>query len=223
MNAIVQSSAITLPALVDRAVSALANARTAAEVLEARDLASIAYDAAKKAARLGKAKKAHDELIAAAYRAQADALAIEAEAKRRLADEYDAAQERGEVFRGNEGVSAKREPAKATQADIGITKKEVLHAREIRDAEKADPGIVRRVLDDALDAGEEPTKAKVRRAVKQVTKKAKRKTGARFSNAPISIDPEPRHDADLRRLEVAWEAACESARAAFLAALTPTR
>ncbi len=36
-------------------------------------------------------------MIAAAHRAQADALEIEAAAKRRLADEYDAAQETGEV------------------------------------------------------------------------------------------------------------------------------
>jgi hypothetical protein len=43
------------------------------------------------------AKDAHDTLIAAAHRAQADALEIEAGAKRRLADEYDDAQERGEV------------------------------------------------------------------------------------------------------------------------------
>jgi hypothetical protein len=36
------------------------------------------------AARLPKPKKAHDDLTAAAYRAQADALDIEAQAKRRL-------------------------------------------------------------------------------------------------------------------------------------------
>ena len=40
-------------------------------------------------------------LIAAAHRAQADALEIEAQAKRRLADEYDAAQERGAVALGS--------------------------------------------------------------------------------------------------------------------------
>ncbi len=40
---------------------------------------------------------------AAAYRAQADALDIEAQAKRRLADEYDAAQARGEVASSNGG------------------------------------------------------------------------------------------------------------------------
>lgn len=60
---------------------------------------SVAYTAAKLQARLAKAKKAHDELICAAYRAQGDALNIEARAKRRLADEYDAAQARGEVAR----------------------------------------------------------------------------------------------------------------------------
>lgn len=219
MNAIVQTSAMTLPALVDRAVTALANARTSAEVLEARDIASIAYDAAKKAARLGKAKKAHDELIAAAYRAQADALAIESEAKRRLADEYDAAQERGEVALQHR--PSKTEGLKLKVADIGLSHKVIYEAREVRDAEQTEPGIVRRVLDEAIEAGEEPTKAKVRRAVKSVAKRSKRKTGARYSHAPVSVDPEPRHDADLRRLEVAWEAACESARAEFLSKVQP--
>jgi hypothetical protein len=88
-----------LPILIDRATKALAQAKTAAEVLEARDMASIAYDMAKTAARLAKAKQAHDEVVAAARRVQADALVIEAEAKHRLADEYDAAQDRGDVAR----------------------------------------------------------------------------------------------------------------------------
>ena len=86
-----------LPGLVDRAASMLASAKTAAEVLEAREAAGLAYDMAKRIARLKNAKAAHDELVAAAHRAQADALEIEAAAKRRLADEYDAAQERGEI------------------------------------------------------------------------------------------------------------------------------
>lgn len=67
--------------------------------LDARDRAVVAYTAAKLQARLAKAKKAHDELICAAYRAQGDALNIEAQAKRRLADEHDVAQARGEVAR----------------------------------------------------------------------------------------------------------------------------
>ena len=95
--AIIDQAASSLPQLVDHAAAALSNARSAAEVLEAKEIAAFAYDSAKRAARLAKAKGAHDELIAAAHRAQADALAIESQAKRRLADEYDSAQERGEV------------------------------------------------------------------------------------------------------------------------------
>lgn len=159
-------TAVALTALVDRAVGALRNARSAAEVLEASTLASVAYDAAKRAARLGKAKRAHDDLIAAAYRAQADALEIEAQAKRRLADEYDAAQERGEVAsHGRSSDVQLGNVTPATAAQVGLSRKDIHEARIIRDAEKTDPGIVRRTVDAAIAAGEEPSKAKVRRAV----------------------------------------------------------
>jgi hypothetical protein len=111
-----------LPSLIDRAAAILVQARSSAEILEARDVARDAYDAAKKAARLSRAKGAHDTLIAAAHRAQADALEIEAQAKRRLADEYDAAQERGEVAGPSDRHSNSRTEAnKATAAEIGLT------------------------------------------------------------------------------------------------------
>lgn len=171
MNAIasapVAAASSSLPALIDRAVSALTNARSAAEVLEARDLASVAYDIAKTTARLLKAKRAHDDLIAAAYRAKADALEIEAAANRRLADEYDAAQERGEVQRagGDRTTSIIPDENNApTIKDIGLTSKAIHEARVIRDAERAEPGVVRRVVEEALAAGEEPTRAKLKRA-----------------------------------------------------------
>lgn len=96
MNAPAKIEAASLPALVRSAATKLAAAETSAEVLDARRAASIAYDAAKLAGRMAKAKQAHDEVISAVYRAQADALEIESMAKRRLADEYDAAQARGE-------------------------------------------------------------------------------------------------------------------------------
>ena len=64
---------VSLPELIDRAARALASARTSAEVLDARDAASLAYDIAKATARLAKAKEAHDEVVTAAYRAAADA------------------------------------------------------------------------------------------------------------------------------------------------------
>lgn len=110
--------------------------------LDARDRAVVAYTAAKLQARLAKAKKAHDELICAAYRAQGDALNIEAQAKRRLADEYDAAQARGEVARLGDNLPrvTTRNTSKPTAADVGISRQEFHEARQIRDAEKRHRG-----------------------------------------------------------------------------------
>jgi len=77
----ISQTIVGLPGLIDRAATMLASAKTAAEVLEAREAAGLVYDTAKRAARLGRAKAAHDDLVAAAHRAQADALEIEAAAK----------------------------------------------------------------------------------------------------------------------------------------------
>jgi hypothetical protein len=195
----------SLPGLVQRAASQLASATSAAEVLDARDAASIAYDAAKKAARLAKAKGAHDELIAKAHRAQADALEIEAMAKRRLADEYDAAQLRGEVASGRPKSIPDENTFVATVADIGLSSKDIHEARQIRDAEETYPGIVRRTLDAALDAGEEPTKAAVNRAV------SKRSAPRRKLSAAGK---------QLANLRKAWREACPAVRQHFLAEVT---
>lgn len=212
MNVVAKiGNSIGLPSLVDRAARALAGARTSAEILEARDLASVAYDAAKITARLAKAKGAHDTLIAAAHRAQADALEIEAGAKRRLADEYDAAQERGEVPKaGNPNFSRSEKLGKPD-----IEPQLVHEARELRDAEESDPGIVRRTLDEALDAGEEPTRAKVKRAVKAKSKRQ------RLPRRNLNSPAETQHDRDLRALLGVWESACASARDAFLQTIAP--
>lgn len=154
----------SLPSLLSRASQALASATDSAEVLEARDLAKLAYDAAKSAGRMARAKKAHDDVISAVYRAQADALLIEARAKMRLADEYDAAQERGEVAKA--GNSSKPEEL-ARANDLGISHKEVHEARQIRNIERDDPGAYERVTNEIVERGEEPTKASVRKAFVQ--------------------------------------------------------
>jgi len=166
----------SLPALVQKAAKTLASATSAAEVLDARNLAAVAYDAAKSAARFARAKGAHDTLIAKAHRAQADALDIEAQAKRRLADEYDAAQARGEIQKaGGDRVSkipnGKNAPLGA--AEIGIKAKEIHEARIIRDAEAREPGIVRRTIDQRLKKGQEPTKAALREVIYSVAGKTR--------------------------------------------------
>lgn len=56
------------PALIDRATAALDCARTNSEVLEARDMARVAYDAAKSATRMHRAKQAHDRLLPDVHR-----------------------------------------------------------------------------------------------------------------------------------------------------------
>jgi hypothetical protein len=154
-----------LPTLIDRAAATLLAARTSGEVLEACDLARVAYEAAKMASRIARAKQAHDEVIAAVYRAQADALLIEARAKIRLADEYDAAQARGEVKRLGGDTSGVEYRNTASAADLGLRRDEIHEARRLRDAEAADPGRTERALREIVSRGEEPTKAKLRRAV----------------------------------------------------------
>ena len=162
-------------------------------MLEAKDIASFAYDTAKRAARLARAKGAHDELIAAAHRAQADALEIEARAKRRLADEYDAAQERGEIARhgGGRKFNVGDPNVEITAADLGLRRDEIHEARVIRDAEQADPGIVRRTLDEKLARGEEPTRAALRKMVVDAAMRGLRPQRKPSRRNPLYVPPTP--------------------------------
>lgn len=82
----------------------------------------------------------------------------------RLAEEYDAAQERGEVKTraDNQHASSKREEA-ASASDLKLTHKDIHEARQLRDAEASDPGVIRRALDGMIERGEEPTRAALKR------------------------------------------------------------
>ena len=187
-----------LPTLVDRAARALAGARSAAEVLEAREIAAFAYDVAKRAARLVKAKQAHDVLIAAAHRVQANALEIEARAKHRLADEYDAAQARGEVAANGQrrkAVPDGNSCSPLTSLELGLSRKDIHEARLVRDAEQADPGIVRRTLDQNLDRGQEPTKAALRKMVVEAAMRGLRGGGPKKPARNPFYQPDPAYDA----------------------------
>jgi hypothetical protein len=156
----------SLPRLIAQAAAALAQATTPAEILDARDRANIAYHAAKMADRLAKAKQAHDEIAAACRRAMGDALVIEAQADVRLADEYDAAQQRGEVEspgQPRKNIIPKKDNSLSNAIGL-VAAKQVHEARIIRDAEKANPGVIRRTVEARLNAGQAPTRAFVRRA-----------------------------------------------------------
>jgi hypothetical protein len=178
-----------LPGMIDRAAMMLAGAKTAAEVLEARETAGLAYDVAKRAARLHIAKAAHDDLVAAAHRAQADALEIEAAAKRRLADEYDAAQVRGEVKRNGGNRSTVEDRNTASASDLGLRRDQIYDARQLRDAEVNDPGIVRRTLDDRLARGEEPTRSALRKMVVDAAMRGMRPQRRPNRRNPLYVAP----------------------------------
>jgi len=208
--ATISEEAHDLQTLVDRASSALANARTAAEVLDARDMAGLAYDVAKRAARLHRAKAAHDDLIAAAHRSQAHALEIEAAAKRCLADEYDAAQQRGEVAKlGDNLPSVVASNSKPTAADLGLRRDQIHEARLIRNAEAADPGVVHRTLDERLVRGEEPTRAALRKMVADAAMRGLRPQRRANRRNPLYVAPTPeqaawRHVTGIFRAFAEW-------------------
>lgn len=187
-------SVSALPSMIQRAAERLKLATTSAEVLEARDLARVGFDAAKSAARFLKAKAAHDALIATVHRAQADALEIEAMAKRRLADEYDAAQERGEVRTraDNQLVPVGN---KLSAGDMGLSRKDVHEARQIRDAEVIDPGIVNRTVTERLEAGHEPTRTAVRAAIMDVLARPQGQATAQPRRNPDYVEDDAFNDA----------------------------
>jgi len=72
-----------------------------------------------------------------------------------LPRKWDAAQERGEIagHGGARNFNVPSENAEATAAQVGVTRKFIFEARQIRDAEEADPGIVRRTLDEQIECG----------------------------------------------------------------------
>lgn len=157
-----------LPGMIKQAAAQLATAVSAAEVLDVIDTASFTYSTAQKAGRIAKAKGAHDKVVGAAHRAQADALEIEAEAKRRLADEYDGGQERGEIAKGSvrsDIVPQQNDVRPATAAEAGVSRKEIHAARRVRNAEAKQPGVVKAALDKAIAEKQEPTRALVNAAV----------------------------------------------------------
>jgi hypothetical protein len=168
----------SLPDMVEDAAQTLAGAKGAAEVLVAKEKAGTAYDLAKRQGRLARARSAHDDVLGRVYRAQARAAEIEAEAKKIFADEYDAAQERGEVAgHGRPSDVQLGNVTLPSAADLGLSRKDIYEARLIRDAEKAHPGIVRETLDARLAAGEEPTRAALRQAVLEAAQRGLRNGG----------------------------------------------
>lgn len=181
----------TLPVLIERASRTLLDAKSSGEVLEARDMARAAYDAAKSAGRIAKARQAHDEILSAIHRAQGEASYVRARAEMRLADEIDAAQQRGELASaGGDRTKIPDGNFAPSMADVGLDNKQVHEARKLRDAEKASPGKTKAVIEDIVSRGEEPSRAKIHREVTETP-------AAPAKGLAQPIDPERRKLAKL--------------------------
>jgi hypothetical protein len=117
-------------------------------------------------------------------------------AKRRLADEYDAAQARGEVAKlgsNQTQVGVPGENTLPTAADLGLSRRDIHEARQIRDAEAAEPGIVHRTVSERLKAGDEPTKAAVREAILEVVSRPPGREPAASRRNPL-YEPDAAYD-----------------------------
>lgn len=103
-------------------------------------------------------KCSYDTLVHHVGQGHCYTLPIRAHAEIRLAEEYDAAQGRGEApKRGGDRRSDQRgeAPPLVRPEDVG-GKGLLREARRLRDAEAADPGIVDRTVNEIVERGEEP-------------------------------------------------------------------
>lgn len=133
-----------LPALIDRASRRLQEARTSAEVLEAKAVAEAALHYAK--------------VTKAANETHADCLRMIVRAEMRMATEIDKGQASGEVAAKDISV---RTADSATLEDLGVTRQRLSEWRDVRDAgEEA----VEKAISEAVAEGRAPTKADIRRA-----------------------------------------------------------
>lgn len=114
------------------------------------------------------------KLIDDAIEARADCLRLEVLAQIKIAREYRAAQDRGEVAQAgdNQFISESKvvrdldhldeDTLRPTIADLGLDKRRLSEWQKLADAGE---DVVTQAITDALDAGREPTKADVTRAM----------------------------------------------------------
>jgi hypothetical protein len=140
-NIEIRQQAARLPALIDSAAARLMAARTSAEVFEAKAAAEMALHLAR--------------IVKAANETHGDCLRIITRAESRMADEVDAAQERGELARAGQHGEAVQ-----TSDSLGLDRRRLAEWRSVRDAGAE---VVEAAITEALQAGRAPTKADVAR------------------------------------------------------------
>ncbi|OHV85937.1 hypothetical protein [Ensifer sp. LCM 4579] len=141
----------------------------AGDVEAALLLSTGAYERAKAAATYAAKVKASRELIDKARRMQAEALKIESMCYVAMADAIDEAQAKGYVAR--QGRPEKSGQAKVRDADVftfedvGVDKRRLHEARKLRNAVRAEPDFVDRVVEARLESGLEPSRRSISHAI----------------------------------------------------------
>jgi hypothetical protein len=162
-------AAADLPAAVEDTSELVAAIESARALLDAGDvqaallISSGLYEKAKAAASYAQKVKASRELIDKARRMQAEALKIESMCYVAMADAIDEAQAKGHVAR--QGRAKVRDVDVFTFEDVGVDKRRLHEARKLRNAVRAEPDFVERVVEARLESGLAPTRRSISHAI----------------------------------------------------------
>ena len=143
--------------------------KTARALLNAGDvraallLSTGAYEQAKAAVNYAEKVKASRELLDKARLMQAEALKIESMCYVAMADTIDEAQENGKVAK--QGRAKVRDADVFTFEEVGIDKRRLHEARKLRDAVRGEPDFIQRVIAARLEAGLDPSRRSLSRAI----------------------------------------------------------
>lgn len=146
-------------------VEAIETARAlldAGDVQAAMMLSSIAYEKAKAAANAATRVGASRALVEKARKMQAEALKIESLCYVAMADTVDEAQAKGEVSRGGRPKTV-LDGNSFTLDEVGVDRKQLHAARQIRNAVRAEPEFIERVVEARLAEGLEPSRAALKK------------------------------------------------------------
>ncbi|MCO5153362.1 MULTISPECIES: hypothetical protein [unclassified Shinella] len=149
-------------------VAAVEHARAlfdAGDIKLARKISSVAYDEAKAAANSAERVKASRALVDKARRMQAEALKIESACDIAMADAVDEAQAKGQISLRGGRPETVQSSDRFTLEDVGIDKRRLHDARNLRNKVLSEPDYVDRIVEARLAQGLEPTRASLRHAV----------------------------------------------------------
>ena len=135
----------------------------AGDVENALKLSAVAYDQAKSAAGSAERVKASRGLVVTARRLLAEALKIESMSYVAMADAADDAQSKGHLSRGRPSEKVPDEDH-FTLEDVGVDKRRLHEARKLRNAVRAEPDFVERVVEARMSEGLEPSRAALKKA-----------------------------------------------------------